>query len=52
MKKRNLRKTHYRHCERSEAIQNAWIYPFGARKLRKLITATPLLAARDDGHRK
>ena len=42
------RKPFARPCERGEAIQNAWIYPCGARKLRNIITAAPLVAARDD----
>ncbi|VAX32645.1 hypothetical protein MNBD_NITROSPINAE05-167 [hydrothermal vent metagenome] len=36
------------HCEQSEATQRPWVYPYGARKLRSIITATPLIAARDD----
>jgi len=31
-----------------EANQRPWVYPCGARKLGKNITAAPLVAARDD----
>jgi len=45
---RFARKLFDRHCEQSEATQRLWVYPYGARKLRSIITATPLIAARDD----
>jgi len=37
-----------RGSEADEAIQKTWIYLYGARELRKNITAAPLTAARED----